>query len=262
MEIFRHLARHRGYIWRAAKTDFRFQYAGTSLGVLWNVLNPLLLIVIYTFVFSTILRLRAGGDADLSYPLFLCAGLLPWLAFSQSLVLASSQLLRSAVYLRRMTVPPEVFVAKSVLMSTFGMGIVSVLIVAIAFFSGRPPSPALAFLPLLIAGLMLLALGFGLVLAVLRVYFRDVGEILRAVTVAWRWTMPIIYAEELVPERFRVLFDINPPYPFIRAIRSVLLGLGSPQPREIVLMAAWSVTGLLLGAFVFKRLSSGVRDIL
>src|ERR1700730_17537070 len=122
------LWRYRQWIWRAALSDFTFRYAGSGLGVLWNVLTPLALLAVYTLVFSAFAGARLGGDSGVPYALYLSAGFLPWAAFADCLVRATGAFVAGAPYLRRMAIPEHVFVAQAAVASTLGMLIALVLL--------------------------------------------------------------------------------------------------------------------------------------
>jgi ABC-type polysaccharide/polyol phosphate export permease len=252
------LLRYRTYVWRRALSDVRYRYAGTGIGVFWNVINPLLQVLVYGVVFVTLFDWRGGGDRH--YGLYLCAGILPWAAFSESVVRGAHSLVRNAPYLRSLPVPEPAFVAESAVASTLALGLTLTLVLLLALAFGRPASWSLAILPLAAILLQAFAFGLSLALASLRVLFPDVSEILRIVMQLWMWTLPVVYPESLVPSRIARLLDWNPPYVFIRTIRAILLGTSTPSPSTVAAMLAWSVAAIAFGATVSRRLRFDVRD--
>src|SRR5712691_2207607 len=109
------LWRHRWWIWDSALSDLRHRYAGSGLGVFWNVVNPLVTLAVYVFIFTRILspRLGASQSASLLFPLYLSAGFLPWITFADGMVRATQSLLTNAVHLKKVAIPEVVFVAQT-----------------------------------------------------------------------------------------------------------------------------------------------------
>lgn len=256
------LYRHRRYIWRNAWNDLRYEYAGTGIGVFWNIINPLLLVLVYAFVFSRLVGLRSGGNRGALYVLFLCTGLFPWQAFSEGIVQGSTSLRANSVYLRRMAIPPEIFVAQRALTSVYNLLLLLALLLPLGLFLGEPLSWSLLLLPLLAVLLQMLAFGLSLALASLRVFFPDIGEILRVLVRTWMWTMPIIYQETLLPEDLRFVFNLNPPYMFIKAIRTIFLEQRGPSLDSWLIMGGWLALSMLVGSLVMQKLQGEIRDTL
>jgi lipopolysaccharide transport system permease protein len=255
------LYRYRQYIWRNAWNDLRYQYAGTGMGVFWNIIHPLLQILVYGFVLSRLKALRSG-ESDMLYVLYLCTGLFPWHAFSEAIARGSNELLANSVYLRRLAISPEIFVAKNALTSVINLLILLLLLIPFSLFLGEPLSWSLLLLLPLAVLLQLLAFGLSLALASLRVFFRDIGEILRILILIWMWTIPVLYQETLLPENARFLFGLNPPYPFIRSIRNVFLEQQGPSLETWLVMAGWLSLFVLIGTLIMQKLQVEIRDVL
>ena len=167
--MLKSLYKHRGYILENAWNDIRYRYAGTGLGAFWNIFNPLLEVAIYTFVFSQILALRSGGTRGTAYVLFLCAGLFPWLSFSDTVLRGSNAFQENAGSLRRLPILPAVFVAKYSISSFINLLIYMALLFPLTVVMGISPHwTQLLVFPL---SLMLQALAFGLTLIFANVRF-------------------------------------------------------------------------------------------
>src|SRR5687767_5171816 len=115
--MLNHFYQYRRYIWQNARDELRYRYAGASLGIFWHLIHPLLQVLIYTFVFTQVVIIQPEDQQDAPFVLYLCAGLFPWLAFSETLLQGSNAFLENAVYLKRLPIPAEVFLAKNVLIS-------------------------------------------------------------------------------------------------------------------------------------------------
>lgn len=251
---------HRRYILENAWNDIRYRYAGTGLGIFWNIFNPLLEVAIYTFVFSQIISLRSGGNRGTAYVLFLCAGLFPWFSFSETLMQGSNAFQENAAYLRRLPIYPAVFVTKYAVISFINLMIYMVLLFLLAVFMGISPHwTQLLVIPL---GLMLQTLAFGLtlILAHVRFLIPDVKEVMGAVIHLWRWVLPIVYTEDIIPLKLLPLFRFDPPYYFIQSFRMVFLDHQVPDLKAWLTMLVWALVFIMLGGYVSSKLSSDVRD--
>ncbi len=258
--MLKNLFVHRRYLLGSFWTDFRYRYAGTALGIFWFVFNPLLEALIYSVVFSYLVTLRSGLHRGVAYPLFLLIGLFPWFTFSQMLTMGSNTLNASSVYIRRLAISTDVFVAKEALVSMLSLSIYMVILLPINLFFKNPLSWAILILPILI--LLFVAMGFGLSLALahLRVFFPDLGEVLNVLVQLWRWTLPINYSIDIFPDWLRSILVFNPPYYFIESFRSVFLERQLPQPVAWIHMISWVVVFGLIGSLVSRRLGNEVKD--
>ncbi len=258
--MLHHLYHHRHYIWQAAWNDFRYRYAGTGLGVFWNIINPLLQVLLYTVVFSKLLVIRASAPTDVPFALYLCVGLFPWLAFSETVIQGSNAFFNNAAYLKRLALPPEIFVAKEVMRNTFNLGVALLLVAALSLLMDQPVSWSWLWLPVIGALLQGLGLGLALGLAGLRVLFPDLGEVLRVLMQLWTWTMPIIYPVAMVPAAVQPWLKLNPPYLFIASIRQIYLTGQAPLWSDWLIMLAWSGLFIGLGGLILRRLRQEIRD--
>src|SRR5437764_9325694 len=140
---------HRRYVWQAAVAELRHRYAGTGLGVIWNIVHPLALIAVYSIVFTTLMKGRVPGqDSRFGYVLYLCSGLLPWLALADCVTRGCNAFAENATYLRKLPVPEQVFVAKSAVASTLGLAISFGLLLLVAPALGLAPGWTWLLLPL------------------------------------------------------------------------------------------------------------------
>jgi ABC-type polysaccharide/polyol phosphate export permease len=255
-----HLANYRQYIFEAALNDIRYRYAGTSLGVFWFLIHPAVTIVVYAAVFSGLIVANPAFNPGAPFVLYLCLGLVPWLCFTETLVLGSEAISLHRLYLRRIPLPPEIFVAKSVLATGAGLGISIAFVLLLALFFGR--SPTWSWLAVPIIGILLecLAFGLALLLATLRMLVRDVGELLRAILHLWTWTLPIVYPESILPEDVRGWLWLNPPYAFLHALRECILTDTWPTLEAWAAMFGWLAVALVVGQAVLGRSRSRIKD--
>jgi ABC-type polysaccharide/polyol phosphate export permease len=255
------LLKYRGFIWRRAMLDLRLKYAAADLGVLWNVLHPILLVLIYTFVFTYVLQRGTARDG-VPYWLFLCSGLLPWVAFSECVTQGANGFQRAAPYLRRLAVPEEVFIAERALSATIGLSISFVILMVVAFAYGLTPSWHWALLPLALVLLQGLGFGIGLTLGTLCVFFRDIPPALPLLLRVAMWTAPVLYPATFIPERVRPYTLAHPVTPYMDAIRNLFLEQTVPAWWVWALCVGWVVVSVVIGSLVLRALRSEIRDVL
>jgi lipopolysaccharide transport system permease protein len=256
--MLKNLYIHRRYLLGSFWSDFRFGYAGTALGLFWFIVNPLLEALIYSVVFSYLIGLRS--NSEVSYPLFLLIGLFPWFSFAQILTRGSNTLYAEAVYLRRLPIPSEVFIAKNALIAMLSLLIYMVFLIPLNLIFKNALTWNLLILPVLI--FLFTALGFGmtLTLAHLRVFFPDIGEVLGVLVQLWRWTLPINYSLNVFPKWLRSFMVFNPPYYFITSFRTVFIDKQIPPLEAWLHMIVWVLIFGILGSLVTHWLRSEVKD--
>jgi ABC-type polysaccharide/polyol phosphate export permease len=251
---------YRGWIWDSALSDLRHRYAGSGLGIFWNVVNPLLMLGLYVFIFTRVLIPRfSGANSSLLFPLYLSAGFLPWITFADGIVRSTQSLVTNAVHLKRVALPETVFVAQASVSTMLSMFIAVALLPLLALFLGQEPSWTWLLLPLVIILWQAFGFGIGLALGTINVFFRDVSQILIVLLQVWMWSVPIVYVEDMVPEPYRGILPFNPAYPFVTALRGAVMD--SVAPAWIwAAMVGWAALAIAIGLGVMFRLRSEVRD--
>jgi len=255
------LLRYRSFIWRRALLDLRLKYAAADLGVLWNVLHPILLVLIYTFVFSYILK-RGHPNAEIPYWLFLCSGLLPWVAFTECVMQGANGFQRAAPFLRRLAVPEEVFIAERALSATIGLGVSFVVLLFVALFAGHRPTWYWALVPVALVLLQALGFGIGLTLGTLCVFFRDIPPALPLLLRVGMWTAPVLYPASFIPESVRPYMMAHPVTPFMNLIRGLFIEGVMPEWWVWLVCLGWVIASVLVGSLVLRALRDEIRDVL
>ena len=258
--MLKNLFTYRRYLLGSFWADFRYRYAGTTLGLFWFIVNPLLEALIYTIVFSQLIGFRTGGTRGVAYTLFLITGLFPWLTFSQTITRVSNSLNAESVYLRRLPIPSDVFVAKGALVSTFSLLVYMIVLIPINLLFGNSLSWTWFLVPVMVVLIGGLGFGISLILAHLRVFFPDIGEILGVLVQLWRWTLPINFSIEIFPDWLRSFIIYNPPYYFITSFRDLIIDKHLPSIVAWIHMIVWTLIFVTLGSIISKRLGSEVKD--
>lgn len=241
---------YREMIFSLVRRDLKGRYKGSVLGFLWTFINPLLQLIVYTMVFSVIMR---NGIED--YYLFLFVALIPWIFFSTSLSGGASCIWAQKEMVKKIYFPREVLPISFVTGQFVNM-LLSFLIIFAALIVCRKELNLLALftLPIIMIVEYVLALGAALIASAVTVYLRDVEYILGIVTMAWQFLTPIMYSIDIVPEELMPIFNLNPMTPIIIAYRDVLYY--GQIPKLITLLHA-SLLGILLlvvGLVVFSVL--------
>jgi ABC-type polysaccharide/polyol phosphate export permease len=257
------LWRYKGYILQNALRGLRHRYAGSAMGVFWNILNPLSQILVYTLVFSRIMNMRTPGmSAGGSYALYLCAGLLPWMAFSETVIGGMGALLQNSNYLKKLPIPEQVFVAQAAASVTLSLFISMSLLFAVSLLMGAEVGWTWLLVPPVLVLFQGFGFGLGLLLSSLDVFFRDIGQVAGIVVRLWMWLTPIVYTKNILPERAARLMDYNPVYPFIDAVQNAVIHGTAPAAGWWGVMAAYALSASLLGYLVLRKLRPELRDVL
>lgn len=250
MELLKELYAYREMIISLVKKDLRGRYKGSVLGFLWTFINPLLQLVVYTIVFSAIMR--AGIE---KFYMFLFVALVPWIFFSASITGGSMSILAQQDMVKKIYFPRQVLPIAYVTSSFVNMLFCFIIIFAALMVSGIGINfYALLFLPLIMAVEYVLAMGIAMLSSALTVYFRDLEHILGIVTMAWQYLTPIMYPMDIVPEEFLPVFYANPMTPIIVAYRDILYYKKVPEINTLLHASVLGIIILLLGNIAFTRL--------
>jgi lipopolysaccharide transport system permease protein len=256
------LWRHRSFVLTGALHELKQRYAGSALGVLWHVVTPLAQILVYYAVFSRFMAKQPGMPAGGEYAVFLCAGILPWFVFVESVSRGGVSLLANEGYLKKLAVPEAVFVARSVATSTLTLALYATALIVLALGSGVRPQSGWLLLPVVLTLFVGFCFGAAMVLSVVTVFFRDVAQIVALALQFWFWLTPIVYHPAALGPRLQAVMDWNPVTPFILGVRGLLVEGSVPSGGQWVWMALWAVALCAAGAGMIRRLKSDLRDAL
>ena len=255
------LFRYRALIQSLVARELKARYRGSVLGFFWSFVNPLLLLLIYTFIFTVVMPGARGGGLE-PFSLFMFCGILPWTWFSSALLESSNVLIAGGNLIRKVLFPAEVLPIVTVLAGLvhfmFGLPILAAF-----FLYYRVPltTTDLLWLPLVIAIQLILTLGLALMVSALTVHFRDLRDLLANLMTLWFFATPIVYPLSQAPERVRRLLSLNPFTHLAVAYQQVLFVPGPFEqwPRLLAIGAA-SVMVLALGYVVFDRLRDTLAE--
>ena len=253
------LWQRRELLWSMTGRNIRSQYKQSILGYAWIFVNPLMQILVLTFVFSTILRI-GEGIIPYPFPLFLFVALLPWMFFSNAVASATDSIVGSASLVTKVYFPREILVVATVLSKVVDLLLGVVILLGLMIVYSEYPSWTLVWVPAIFAMQLLFTVGIALPLAALNLFFHDVRYLVGVVLLIWFYMTPVLYPVEIVPERYKIFFDLNPLALVVNAYRRVLLdGTSLGIERFLVGMGAALLT-FLVGYYLFKRMEAGFAD--
>lgn len=253
--------RHLFLLQELVKRDFRGRYAGSILGFVWSFVQPLWLLLLFTYVFAVILQMKLEMQATENFGIFLFAGLLPWMAFQEGVMRGSTAITDNTELVKKLTFPSQILVLAVVLAAVLHEVIALAVFVAVLAMAGELSLSAVYWLPVALVLQLAFTLGLALLMASANVFFRDVAQLLGMVLNGWFYFTPIVYPPSLVPEEYRFLLDLNPFTPLVELYRWALLGGAGPGlPAGFWGLALSSVGVLALGWGLFRRLRPAFVD--
>ncbi|SFV71386.1 O-antigen export system permease protein RfbD [hydrothermal vent metagenome] len=246
-----------------AKRDFKERYVGTGLGQLWYLISPVITILIYTVIFSDVMKRKLDiVDNSYSYSIYIVSGLLAWISFSRTLTILSNLVAQKSNLIKKINVPMyvfylSVFITESILLFlSMSLGVLFLIIIEY-----HVDFTFLWMLPIVILQ-MIFVLGLGVIISLFMPFLKDIKEVLPIVIQLWFWMTPIIYIKEMVASKYPFIFIFNPFYYYVHLYQNIFLYAKSPTLYEIIIITSISFSTLSLAAFLYKKMISTIKDII
>jgi len=257
------LYRHGALIWNFVKRDQQARYKGSAIGLFWSVVHPLVMLVLYTYIFSSILKVRVGAaEGTGSFAIYLFCGMLPWNAFAEGVNRSTGIILDHSNLIKRTIFPSEILpiypVVSGILTQLIGMVILLVALLVTA----HPLHPLILVLPALLLFQFAMTVGLAWIVAGITVFVRDLGQIVGLVMTVWIFLTPIFYPPTLIPERLQFLLTANPMHALVEAYRSLILRGQFPSWGSLALLTSVALAIFLLGHWVFTRMQGAFADVI
>lgn len=255
MEILKEIKaiyKWRELLWQMVGREVKARYKQSILGYFWVILNPLAQMLVMSFAFSIILRIPTNAASNIPYSIFLFVALLPWNLFSNSLSSACGSLVGSASLITKVYFPRTILVLSTIIAKIVDfLFALIVLIIYMIIFQISINFNILWVVPIFLIQ-QIFTLGLSLFFAASNLIYRDIQYLLNLLLVLWMYATPVIYPADLVPDKYRIIFQLNPMAVIINAYRQTILGGGSPNYLSILIALLLSTLVLFLGFSYFK----------
>ena len=241
-------------VWR----DLKIRYQQTVLGVAWAIVQPLVSTLLFTIIFGRLAKVPSDG---VPYPIFALAAMIPWTFFSASYANASMSLIGNASMISKIYFPRLIIPLTPVLVGLVDFAVAAVLLALGLLIYGIAPSPiAIVLVPYLLIVLVIATAGVGTLLSAVNLEFRDVKHVVPFLTQLWMYASPVVYPLSMIPERWQLLYAVNPMAGIIEGLRAALFGL--PVPWAAIGVSSLSAVAVFVyGILHFRRTEPRFADI-
>jgi len=255
MKLMNELYDYRTMLASLVNKNLVTRYKGSVLGFLWTFVNPLLQLVVYSLVFSVIMRVNVD-----KYYIYLFVAFIPWYFIASSIMEGSSCILANSNLVQKIYFPRIVIPLSTVAAAFINMVLSMLVVFAALIFSGIGLSWFIVALPVIMGIQFLFVLGLVLIFSAVNVYFRDIQHILEIVVMAWFYVTPIVYTPEMVPQSLSWLLDINPMSGIVESYRNILYYKCMPDFSTMLLALTFGAVSTLIGVAVFQKLQRGFAE--
>ena len=261
--FLRNLVERRSLLFQLVRRDFQQRFIGSAAGWIWGVIHPLVQLVTWWFVFERLMKFKLPPNQFTNnYPLYLFAGMLPWLLFSDTVLRSTTSLLDQSNLITKTVFPSEIVPVSVFLSSLVSHGLALGLVIVAAGVMLNHISIFLVLLPIYVFVVGLLAVGVGWVVASLHVYQRDTAQVLSVILNFWFWLTPIFVTEEAYQGKAGWLVAVNPLSHIVRSYRFLLLTHRLPDLGDLGIAASIGAAVFLLGGLFFRYVKRGFADVL
>jgi len=241
-------------VWR----EIKVRYKQTFLGVAWVIIQPFLMMLLFTIFFGKFIKIPHQG---IPYPLFTYAALLPWGLFSESIIRSANSTIENANLIKKVYFPRLVIPISAVLSPLVDFIFAFLVFLGLLFYFGFPFTARIFLLPIFLLFALITALAVGLWLSAINVQYRDVRYIIPFLVQSWFFASPVVYSTASLPNSWQLIYGLNPMVGVIEGFRWVLLGTEPPGALMIVSLAVVLVI-LISGAFYFRRMEKIFADVI
>ncbi|HRS22928.1 MAG TPA: ABC transporter permease [Candidatus Woesebacteria bacterium] len=232
--------------------EIKARYKQSILGYFWVILNPLFQMLVMSFAFSIIMRVPTKAANNIPYSIFLYVALLPWNLFSNSLTSACSALVNNASLITKIYFPRTILVIATIIAKIVDFLFASIILIIFMIIYHLSININIVWIIPIFLIQQIFTLGLALIVSAANLLYRDIQYLLGLILLLWMYLTPVIYPVDLVPEKFRFIFQLNPMSVIINAYRQTILGGGSPNYQSLLLAFLVSLIVLFLGFVYFK----------
>lgn len=247
-------------LWALVIRDLKIRYVGSILGLFWSMINPLILIVLYTVIFSMVMKVKIGDTATpMNFGILVYCGLLPWLTIQDTIFRASVCLVENARLVRRMPIPLYLFPLATVAVSLINQLMALVIFIPFIWFFFPIKLNLTLLLPAFLS-LSLYSCGLALLLSSAHVIERDIAPLATAFSTIWFFGTPIIYIYSMIPPFLAKIIYFNPLTSLVGLYRTALIGSPLPHFSSLIFLSVSSLLTFILGIVIFGHLQGKIYD--
>lgn len=246
-----------------AKRDFKERYVGTKLGQFWFIISPIIMITIYSIIFSGLMKLKLNiADNTYAYSVYIIPGIVAWTAFSTMITRQSNIFTQKANFIKKIAIPIYIYQIAIAITEFFIFALSFILAIGFLLLVEYPLS--LSFLYLLPVMLLQLLFSFslGIIISLFVPFIKDLKVVIPIVMQLWFWITPIIYMKEITASKYPLILTLNPFYHFVHLYQDIFLYGKAPQFESLSIIFILSITTFLLAIFLYKKMISTIKDII
>jgi len=246
-----------------AKRDFKERYVGTGLGQFWYILSPLIMIFIYTVIFSDFMKAKLDiVDNSYAYSIYLVPGLLAWTSFSTVIARLTTSFLDKQNLIKKISVPMYTFQLSILITEYFIFFISFFLALIFLLLIEHPITFSFLWLIPLMFFQMIFSFSIGVIFSLFTPFFKDLKEAIPIILQLWFWTTPIIYMQEIIEERYPLILIYNPFFYFSSAYQNIFLYSKTPSYENLLVISSVTISSLFIAVFLYKKMVSTIKDII
>jgi ABC-type polysaccharide/polyol phosphate export permease len=257
------LVQRRTLLFQLVRRDFELRFVGSVGGWIWGIIQPLVLLVSWYYIFVLVLKNNLPrGEVTRSYPLFIFSGMLPWMLFSETVQRSATSLLEHANLITKSMFPAEIVPVAVFLSNLASHALALLLLTAATIYWTGGISPAVALLPSYLLLIGLFSIGISWVASSLHVFLRDTAQVVSVLLTFWFWLTPIMIPAQSVPPRYAWLLRLNPMYYAVELYRHAIFVARWPDWRDFGVLALSALAVFVLGGLFFRYVKRGFADVL
>lgn len=258
----RYFHRYRNLLLAFVVNDLKFRYVGSSIGFFWTVIDPVLELAIYTFVFSVLLKVRFAPDGDtIHYALFLFCGMITWFNVQETLTRSTSIIGEHAHLIKKLPFPCAILPSHLVLSGMINQVIRTFILLVGMVLAGYGLSAHALLIPVVMGLQLVFTLGMSMLVATVAVYFKDITHLIKAALMIWMFVTPIFYPPSSYPREFSVLLVLNPLAHLVGMYQELLLNQRLPHQGSIIIFVVTAVFVGVVGGYIFARFQDRFADL-
>lgn len=247
-QYFLNFFKYKDLLWELVARDLKTKYRRSVLGFVWSLLNPLLMMLVISAVFSTLFRFDIPN-----FPIYLLTGQIIFGFFSEATTIAMSSIINGGSLIKKVYIPKYIFPLSRTLSSFINLLFALLAIVIVMFFTKTPVTPVIFLFPLPLIYIFIFSVGMSFIVSVLAVFFRDMIHLYGILLTVWMYFTPIFYPVKIIPENLQIILNNNPMYYYIECFRDIVLYGRFPSLQLHLICLAYGIGVLFVGTIVFVK---------